>query len=69
VTELHRAALETATLAGSLAQVTERQRSLAPQLVDKLRDTGLLRSGVPGQPGGAQATPSDILGSAETDQL
>jgi hypothetical protein len=64
VTESHRAALETATLAGSLAQVTERQRSLAPQLVDKLRDTGLLRSGVPGQPGGVQATPSGLIALA-----
>jgi alkylation response protein AidB-like acyl-CoA dehydrogenase len=66
VTELHRAALETAALAGSLAPATEQGRALAPELVDKLKETGLLRSGVPGESGDGRATPSDILGAAET---
>jgi alkylation response protein AidB-like acyl-CoA dehydrogenase len=66
VTDLERAAAEIADLAGTLAQVTESGRSLAPELVARLRDTGLLRSGVPTVLGGAQATPAEILGSAET---
>ncbi|HEX3791969.1 MAG TPA: acyl-CoA dehydrogenase family protein [Pseudonocardiaceae bacterium] len=63
---LHHDALESGELAGALALVTEGQRSLAAELVVKLKDTRLLRTGVPTALGGPQAPPGAILRSAET---
>jgi alkylation response protein AidB-like acyl-CoA dehydrogenase len=63
---LDAAARRAAELARSLAPVTERRRSLAPELVELLREGGLLRSGLPVSFGGPDATPAQILHAAET---
>ncbi|MFF3488227.1 acyl-CoA dehydrogenase family protein [Streptomyces sp. NPDC002701] len=63
--ELRRAALESAEMARSLAPVTEGQRSLAGELVDKLVNDGLLRTGVPRSVDGPMAPPSVMFRSAE----
>ncbi|MFJ9544432.1 acyl-CoA dehydrogenase family protein [Streptomyces sp. NPDC101225] len=63
--ELYRAALDSARLARSLAPVTEERRSLAGELVRKLVDDGLLRTGVPRSVGGPMAPPSVMLRCAE----
>ncbi|WP_313885756.1 acyl-CoA dehydrogenase family protein [Fodinicola feengrottensis] len=59
------AAYECAGLARSLAAVTEQQRSLPPELVDRLVTAGLLRSGVAGGLGGPELPPAASLETAE----
>src|SRR5437763_14527675 len=53
-------------LAARLAPETEAQRRLAPEPADALRESGLLRLGVPATVGGEEATPATILEAAET---
>jgi alkylation response protein AidB-like acyl-CoA dehydrogenase len=55
-----------APLAARLAPETEAQRRLAPELAGALRESGLLRLGVPAAVGGEEATPAAILEAAET---
>lgn len=64
--ELAAAARRAGELARSLASVTEERRALAPELVARLREDGLLRCGVPERLGGPGATPAEMLGWAET---
>ncbi|PTM89828.1 acyl-CoA dehydrogenase family protein [Streptomyces sp. VMFN-G11Ma] len=64
--ELYRSALNSARLARSLAPVTEEQRGLAGELVRRLVDDELLRTGVPRSVGGPMASPSVMLRCAET---
>jgi indole-3-acetate monooxygenase len=63
VDEFYRAAREGAELARSLADTTEQQRALPPELVAKL--TGLCRAGVPAQLGGPELPPAVSLETAE----
>ena len=63
--ELRGAALECAELARSLADTTEQNRALPPELVEKLAKPGLLRSGVPTRLGGPEAPPAVGLETAE----
>ena len=63
---LERATERAAELARSLAEVTEERRCLPEELVDALRDGGLLRAAVPEALGGAQLPPGVILRCAET---
>jgi alkylation response protein AidB-like acyl-CoA dehydrogenase len=63
---LRQAAVESSALAATHASTTEAQRALAPELLTKLRDSGLLRTGVAREIGGAQASPATILETAET---
>ena len=64
--ELDRAAERASALARSLAEQTEQRRSLPPELVDELREAGLLRAGVSAALGGRQLPPGVILRCAET---
>jgi len=63
---LRQAAVESSELAKTHARTTEAQRSLAPEVLTKLRDSGLLRTGVAREIGGPQASPATILTTAET---
>jgi alkylation response protein AidB-like acyl-CoA dehydrogenase len=63
---LRQAAVESSELAATHARATEAQRSLAPELLAKLRDSGLLRTGVAREIGGPEASPATILETAET---
>jgi len=63
--KLHQDALESAELARSLARTTEDQRALPRELVDKLRDAGLLTSAAPRGVGGLEAPPGVSLAAAE----
>lgn len=63
---LRQAALANSALARSLAADTEQRRALAPELVAGLTESGLLRTGVPADLGGAEVPPSVILETAET---
>jgi indole-3-acetate monooxygenase len=63
---LRQAAVEGSALAKTHAQTTESQRSLAPEVLAKLRDSGLLRTGVAREIGGPQASPATSLTTAET---
>jgi len=63
---LDRATARAAELARSLAEVTEERRALPGELVDVLREAGLLRAAVPKELGGAQLPPGVILRCAET---
>ena len=65
VTELERAAARAAELARSLAEITEERRSLPPELVEALRDAGLLRPAVTEALGGPGLSPGVILRCAE----
>ncbi|HEY0575642.1 MAG TPA: acyl-CoA dehydrogenase family protein [Pseudonocardia sp.] len=60
-----RAAERVAELARSLAEVTEERRALPDELVDALREAGLLRAAVPEALGGAELPPGVILRCAE----
>jgi alkylation response protein AidB-like acyl-CoA dehydrogenase len=60
------AARECAALSQTLAPVTEQRRALPAELVAKLTDAQLLRSGVPGYLGGPEAPPALSLETAET---
>ena len=60
------AAREAAALARELAPQTEHDRRLAPELVERLRASGLLRAGAPASVGAAQASPGVTLRCAET---
>jgi alkylation response protein AidB-like acyl-CoA dehydrogenase len=60
------AARECAALAKTLAPVIEQNRALPAELVAKLTDAQLLRSGVPGYLGGPEASPALSLETAET---
>jgi indole-3-acetate monooxygenase len=64
--DLDRAAERASALARSLAEVTEERRSLPPELVDTLREAGLLRPAVAARFGGRQPSPGVILRCAET---
>jgi alkylation response protein AidB-like acyl-CoA dehydrogenase len=63
--KLHHDALESAELARSLARTTEDQRALPRELVDKLKDAGLLTSAAPRSVGGLEAPPGVSLAAAE----
>ncbi|WP_156935282.1 acyl-CoA dehydrogenase family protein [Pseudonocardia spinosispora] len=60
------AARDCAELASVLALDTEQRRALAPKLVDRLKDSGLLRCALPAEHGGPGASPAEILRAAET---
>ena len=64
--ELDEAAERASALARSLAGETERRRSLPDELVEELREAGLLRAGVAAARGGPQLPPGAILRCAET---
>jgi alkylation response protein AidB-like acyl-CoA dehydrogenase len=64
--DLRRAASESSELARELAATTEQQRSLAPEVVTKLKDSGLLRTGLPSGLGGVGVPPAVVLETAET---
>jgi indole-3-acetate monooxygenase len=64
--DLYRAAERASVLARSLAEVTEERRSLPPELVEALREAGLLRPAVSTELGGRQPSPGVILRCAET---
>lgn len=55
----------TAELAAAWADATESGRSLAPEVVNHLKATGLLNSGLPKALGGRQAAPRTMLEAAE----
>ncbi|MEU5257825.1 acyl-CoA dehydrogenase family protein [Amycolatopsis sp. NPDC021455] len=59
------AARECADLAKTLAPVTEQNRALPPELVEKITDAQLFRTGVPGYLGGPEAPPAVSLETAE----
>ncbi|HEX4253395.1 MAG TPA: acyl-CoA dehydrogenase family protein [Pseudonocardia sp.] len=63
--ELYEAAERASVLARSLAEETEQRRSLPPELVDELREAGLLRPAVSAALGGLQLPPGVILRAAE----
>ncbi|MEC3977009.1 acyl-CoA dehydrogenase family protein [Amycolatopsis sp. H20-H5] len=63
---LHRAALDGAELAKSVAATTEARRSLPPELAGSLTRAELFRSGVPKTLGGPEAPPAVSLQTAET---
>ena len=63
---LRKASVEIAALARELAPATEQARQLAPALVERLRDSGLMRCGAPESLGAAQAPPGVSLECAET---
>jgi len=65
VVELRRHAVEIAELARQLAPAGEQARQLAPALVDRLRDSGLMRCGALESLGAAQASPAESLECAE----
>jgi alkylation response protein AidB-like acyl-CoA dehydrogenase len=64
--DLRVSASEAAELARSLAPVTEERRSLAPEVVAKLKDSGLFRTGLPAGLGGKGVPPGVSLAAAET---
>lgn len=64
--DLRAAARESADLARTLAPVTEERRSLAPELLKKLVDAGLFRTGLPRSLGGEGVPPAVSLETAET---
>ncbi len=55
-----------APLAASLSEQTERERSLAPELVGQLRDGGLFHLCLPRSAGGAEAPPAELFEALET---
>lgn len=63
--ELRRHTAESARLARTCAPVTEERRSLAPELAGLLKESGLLRLGVPSWLGGTQVPPAVALELAE----
>ncbi|MFI8931539.1 acyl-CoA dehydrogenase family protein [Streptomyces sp. NPDC053474] len=52
--------------AQAAAADTDRRRRLAPDVVEALRDAGLMRCAAPASVGAAQAPPADALAGAET---
>ncbi|HZZ45318.1 MAG TPA: acyl-CoA dehydrogenase family protein [Pseudonocardia sp.] len=66
ITALTESAERIRLLAGELAVESERGRRLHPDLVDALRDSGLLRCGAPADLGAAEAPPAVSLACAET---
>lgn len=64
--ELRRQAELAAELAAAWADVTEAERSLAPEVVRHLKAAGLLNPGVPRALGGSEAAPRTALEAAET---
>lgn len=64
--ELRRQAELAAELAAAWADVTEAERSLAPEVVRHLKAAGLLNPGVPRALGGSEAAPRMALEAAET---
>lgn len=64
--ELRRAAEDIAKLAAERAVQNEQDGRLAPDLVERLRDSGLLRCGAPATLGAAEAPPALALACAET---
>ena len=65
-TDLAAAAEQIRIRAHELAAESERARQLHPELVELLRDSGLLRCGAPDELGAAEAPPAVSLGCAET---
>jgi alkylation response protein AidB-like acyl-CoA dehydrogenase len=59
------AAIAAADVARKFATDTETRRALAPEVVASLKQAGLLRAGLPKELGGPEATPEQILRSAE----
>jgi alkylation response protein AidB-like acyl-CoA dehydrogenase len=64
--DLRAEAEKVSELARGLAVDNERERRLVPALVDRLRDSGLMRCGAPRSLGAAQAPPGIALECAET---
>lgn len=64
--DLRRAADELRGVAAGFAVRQEQEARLAPELVEQLRASGLMRSGAPALIGGAEAPPGVALGCAET---
>ena len=64
--ELRLAAQDIGDLAAGYATQHERDNRLAPEVVERLRASGLMRSGVPALIGGAEVPPAVSLGCAET---
>ncbi|WP_326834226.1 acyl-CoA dehydrogenase family protein [Amycolatopsis rhabdoformis] len=58
-------ALPLAAVAADQAGETERRRSLAPEVVDAARESGLFRAGLPARLGGAEPSAAAILRAAE----
>lgn len=59
-------ARDCAELASALASDTEQRRALAPKLVNRLKDSGLLRCALLAEHGGPGASPGEVLRAAET---
>jgi alkylation response protein AidB-like acyl-CoA dehydrogenase len=64
--ELRQAAQDIRALAAGYAAQHERDNRLAPEVVQRLRASGLLRSGVPNLFGGGEVPPAVSLSCAET---
>lgn len=64
--ELLRSARAAAAVAATLGERHDRDRRLAPELVETLRESGLMRCGAPRSVGAAEAAPAVALESAET---
>ncbi|HEY2698121.1 MAG TPA: acyl-CoA dehydrogenase family protein [Pseudonocardiaceae bacterium] len=64
--ELRQAAEDIRELAAGFATQHERENRLAPEVVERLRASGLMRSGAPALIGAAEAPPAVSLGCAET---
>jgi indole-3-acetate monooxygenase len=62
---LEEASRELSSLARALARDTESRRCLPAELVEKLREPGLLRAGAPATLGAPEASPAEILRCAE----
>jgi len=63
--ELDRQVDRAAALARELAPQTERERTLADELLEELRGSGLMRAGAPETLGALQAPPAVTLACAE----
>ncbi len=64
--QLDALAARASTLARELAATSERERALAPALLEELRATGLMRAGAPAALGALEASPTATLCGAET---
>jgi alkylation response protein AidB-like acyl-CoA dehydrogenase len=63
--EIEAVARDIAATARELSAETERLRQLAPGLVERLRESGLLRAGAPAEVGGLELAPGTALRCAE----
>jgi alkylation response protein AidB-like acyl-CoA dehydrogenase len=62
---MEQAVREIAELAHELASETERERALAPELIARLRESGLMNAGAPREAGGLELAPGELLSRAE----